>query len=116
MAVDDSNEVFLTALESRIKKLVPEKYQIDVKLIKNNDKDDQSISLNVYPSSAEGNPVNCKFRKRVDGTLESISPRDMIETMFTGTCVFKVSDFFIGSLKTIRMIPKEFLVRKLKTK
>ena len=57
--------------------------------------------------------MNCKFTKRVDGRLENISPKDMAETKFTGICVLKLSDFFVGSFKTIITIPKEFLVKEI---
>ena len=57
--------------------------------------------------------MTCKFTKKVDGRLKNIPPKDMAETKFTGICVFKLSYFFIGSLKTVRVIHKELLIKEI---
>ena len=115
MTVDNSNEEFLKKLESRIKKLVGENYKKDVFLIKSNDKEYKSLSLKAYASKLEGNLMNCKFRKQVNGKLETVPPEDMAERKFTGKCVFKIVDLYVGSFKTVRMVPREFLVHEVES-
>ena len=57
--------------------------------------------------------MNCKFSKRVDGKIERIPPETFAETNFTGIYVLKIADFLSGAVKTIRLIPQEFLVKKI---
>ena len=60
--------------------------------------------------------MNCKFSRKVDGKLETIPPENIADTAFTETCVFSIVDFFIGTVKTIRLVPKEFLVKEIESK
>ena len=41
---------------------------------------------------------------------EPIPSQEIAYTSLTGTCIFEIMDFFIGSVKTLRLIPKEFLI------
>ena len=59
--------------------------------------------------------MNCKFSRKVDEKIERIPPETMAETSFTGTCILKIADFFSGAVKTVRLIPEEFLVVKIES-
>ena len=58
--------------------------------------------------------MSCKFRRRVDHKFESIPPEEMADVQFNGICVFEIVDFFVGTVKTLRLVPIEFLVREVK--
>ena len=59
--------------------------------------------------------MNYKFRRKVDGKLEVIPSVNTADTAFTGLCVFKIVDFFIGAVKTLRLVPKEFVFKEIES-
>ena len=45
--------------------------------------------------------------------LETIQPEDMAETQFTGICVVEIMGYFVKAVKTLRLVPIEFLVKEI---
>ena len=94
MTVDKTNEDFLLVLERRIRGQVTlqicDIYKEDVNLIKFSHKGYRNVSLKVYKSKAPGFPMSCKFRRKLDGELEVISPEKMADTASTGLKVYYV--------------------------
>ena len=107
-SVDHHNKRFFTKLESKIRALISNP-KID--LIKNRETEYPTVSLKVYPKS--DGTMNCTFRSEVNGAMEKMNPSVLEDTNFYGACVFKVADFFDGSIKSVRLYPKEFLVAKV---
>ena len=107
MVVDEFNEEFFSQLEARIKSLIPHEFS----LIKTNERGDRSVSFKVYPNSAGA--MGCKFSRRVGRILENVDPDSMTNSKVSAQCVLKISDFFIGSVKTVRIVPQEFLLKEI---
>ena len=117
MTVDETNKDFLLALEHRIRGQVALQIHDVNKEYLNliNFSDNKNISLKVYASRSLGSAMNCKFTRKVDGKLETTPPENIADTAFTGTCIFSIVDFFIAAVKTIRLVPKEFLIKEIES-
>ena len=112
IAVDDCNERFFSKLESRIRQLVNNP---KVQLIQNKNNEFGGVSLKVYPKNSDGS-MNCKFSTGENGVIVPIDSKVLEDSRFYGAYIFTISDFFDRQIKTIRLYPKEFLVKEFEDK
>ena len=102
IGVDGSIYDFFIKLEERIAQL--NRFEHDII-----DRHTGGVTLMVHTDNNLNKNMNCKFRERVNGKLEEISPQAMEGKLLDAKCVFKIHSLFEDH---INLVAYEFVMNK----